>query len=152
MINPEVQAYQDRAMLTYREWPYYYFNYHFSPVFEQHIIAVCELLDPGEFKEKIIELFQLHYLAGIMSMSKKHIQNSEIHHAHFADMQYGASAVATATCSTQREIIDNALSEMLYYDLTYSWSDIPPLGKMNHYYSAKSLLHQIKRTLDKNRV
>ena len=145
--DPETQAYYDRVLLGYRIWPYFYFNYTYPEAFDRTIEGMYGSANPVEFISILLELFQLQYIAALMSLDVNKVKNDELYRSHFYDMQRGMRALIQATGSTPREIIDNTLSEMLYYDITYTWSTRPMFGPYTSHYSAKALLHAIKERL-----
>ena len=146
--EPDSQAYHDRLSLSSKIWPFFYFNYIFANSFEQRVNELVTIKDPQSFKEELFYLFHLHYISGLMSLTKQEIQEDKIFHRHFADMQYGAYSVASSIGKTPQEIINCALTEMLYHDITYNWSRSMPFGKYNSYYSANSLLYMVKRKIE----
>lgn len=102
------------------------------------------------FRLALLELFELHYLAALMSFNTRGFRDSEIQLQHFAEMQYGYLCLTNAEGESPSEIIDNTLQEMLYHDITYSWSTSPLFGPMSSYYSTKALLYKSKRQLKNN--
>lgn len=141
--EPEQQARRDRYSLILRLWPWFYFNYRFSPSFEQRLAFIAKLRDVNEFREVLLVLLELHYLAGVLSG----IRDSQIEEHHFGDMQYTAYALSKAEGATPLAIIDSALDELLYHDFTYSWGAAAPFGQMSSYCCGKSLLYDMKRLL-----
>ena len=141
---PERQVRRDRLRLLAELWPWFYFNYRFSPAFEQQLESAAKLQDVEKFREALLLLLELHYIAGVLSG----IRDNQIGEHHFGDMQYTAYAVAKAEGDSPGAIIDNALQELLYHDFTYSWSAAPPLGPMSSYSCGKSLLYDMKRLLN----
>jgi hypothetical protein len=149
LIYQERQTRNDRLRLTFSAWAHFFFNYSFSPRFDSFIKEACMPTETAEFRLVLLELFELHYLAALMSFNTSGFMDSEIQQRHFSDMQYGYLCLANAEGETPSEIIDNTLHEMLYYDIIYIWSTSPLFGPMSSYYSSKALLYQIKRQLEK---
>ena len=146
--NPDTQPRRDRLALTFSFWAHFYFNYRFAPKFDTYLEQACELTDSEEFRQALLELFDLHYLSALMSFNTSGFRDSDIQQRHFSEMQYGYLSVAEADGNSAIDIIDNALDEMLYHDITYTWSTTPLFGPMSSYYSAKALLYQVKRLLE----
>ena len=147
--NPQRQTRHDRLSLTFSFWAHFYFNYVFSPGFDSYIEEACHCTQTEEFRQRLLELFELHYLSALMSFNTNSFRISNIQQRHFTEMQDGYYALAEATGASPSEIIDNTLHDMLYHDISYTWSTRPIFGSMNYYYSTKALLYQIKRQLDK---
>lgn len=147
--NPQSQTLYDRLSLTFSFWAHFYFNYVFSPGFDSYIEEACHCTETEEFRQRLLELFELHYLSALMSFNTAGFSDSDIQQRHFTEMQDGYYALAEATGASPSEIIDNTLHAMLYHDISYTWCTKPIFGSMNSYYSAKALLYQIRRQLDK---
>ena len=147
--NLQRQTVYDRLSLTLSFWAHFYFNYVFTRKFDSYIEEACDCTDTEEFRQRVLELFELHYLSALMSFNTIAFSKSDIQKRHFSEMQDGYLALAEATGESPSAIIDNALYIMLYHDITYTWCTKPIFGSMNCYYSATSLLHQIKRQLEK---
>ena len=116
--------------------------------FESLIKEACHYTEAEEFRQALLELFELHYLSALMSFNTIGFSDSEIQQRHFPEMQYGFCTLAEATGDSPSEIIDNALHTMIYHDVTYTWCTSPLLGSMSCYYSAKALFHQVKKQLE----
>ena len=147
--NPQSQTRYDRLGLTFSGWAHFYFNYVFAASFDTYIEELCQIMEAEEFHQSLLELFELHYLSALMSFNTSGFMVSDIQQRHFSDMQYGYQCLAETEANTPSDIIDNTLHEMLYHDVTYSWSSKPLLGPMSSHYSAKALLYRVKRGLDK---
>ncbi|MDH5425661.1 MAG: hypothetical protein OEY29_11760 [Gammaproteobacteria bacterium] len=147
--NQQRQAIYDRLWLTLSGWPHFYFNYVFAASFDSHIAALCQIRDAQEFRQSLLQLFELHYLSALMSFNASGLMLNDIQQQHFSDMQYGYQCLTEAASDSASGIINNTLHEMLYYDVTYSWSSQPLFGPFSSYYSARALLYQVKRELDK---
>lgn len=147
--NLQRQTWYDRLGLTFSGWAHFYFNYSFSTKFEGYLKELSKLIDAEEFRQSLLELFELHYLSALMSFNTSGFMFSDIQQRHFSDMQYGYQCLSAAEGSTPNEIIDNTLDEMLYHDITYNWCTRPLFGSMSCYYSAKTFLYHVKRELAK---
>lgn len=147
-INPDSQTRKDRLSLTLSGWAHFYFNYRFAPRFEVYLDELASIIDSEEFRHRLLEFFELHYLSALMSFNTIAFSKSDIQKAHFSEMQDGFLTLAEATGDSPSAIIDNALHTMLYHDLTYTWCTQPIFGSMNCYYSAKSLLYKVKGRLN----
>ena len=147
VTKPERQAGKDRLWLIFRVWPFFYFNYVFAKSFEQRIEQLIINQQQLNFQQELIKLFQLHYFSAILTLSSKELQQDKLFRNHFSEMHYGIQAISSSRGKSATEIIENALAEMLYHDITYNWSGSPAFGVISNYYSAKSLLYMVKRKI-----
>ena len=145
--NPQRQTLYDRLRLSFSGWAHFYFNYAFAASFDAYIEELCLIMEAEEFRQSLLELFELHYLSALMSFNTSGLMLSDIQQQHFSDMQYGYQCLTEAEANSPSGIIDNTLSDMLYHDVSYSWSSQPILGPISSYYSAKALLYRVKREL-----
>ncbi len=148
VTTPEKQAFYDRLTLTFTVWPFFYFSYSFAKSFEQRIKLIVSDRNATNPKEELINISQLHYLSAILSLSFKELRKDKLFRNHFSEIQAVVYAISSSDEITAENIIDDALSEMLYHDITYNWSRSPAFGEINNYYSAKSLLHMMKRKIE----
>ena len=147
--NTDTQTLRDRLALTFSFWAHFYFNYLFAPKFDTYLEQACDLTEAEEFRQALLELFELHYLSALMSFNFGGFSVRDIQQRHFSEMQYGYLSLANADGNSPSEIIDNTQYKMLYHDFSYSWSTHALFGPMNSYCCAQSLLFQVKRQLEK---
>ncbi len=147
VASSENQAVKDRLLLLFRIWPFFYFNYVFAKSFEQRVEQLIINQQQINFQQELIKLFQLHYLSAILNLSSKELRQDKLFRSHFFEMQYGIQAISSSRGKSATEIIENAVAEMLYHDITYNWSGSPAFGVISNYYSAKSFLYMVKRKI-----
>jgi hypothetical protein len=145
---PQAHARIDKIWLTLRIWPYFYFNYSFAKQFDAHLSELVAAQDIRRFKERLIELFQLHYLSAISNLDWQELSAEGDYSAHFADMSRGVQSIIRAGGNKPLDIINNALSEMRYYDVMYCWSKTSLFGSYVSHESAKSLLYSVKKAFE----
>ncbi|MFK5892162.1 MAG: hypothetical protein QM504_02960 [Pseudomonadota bacterium] len=149
-IGSEFQAYIDRKKLAYKIWPYFYFNYFYSPNFDERLNDILDEKNIDVFVNKLINLFNLHYIASLLSLSSSEIKSCDFYRSHFYDMRCGVEALQQAKGDTACEVIDSALSDMVYHNRLYSWSALPVGADMNYFDNSHSLLFKIQTKLEKS--
>lgn len=145
---PEAQARIDKFWLTLRIWPYFYFNYSFAKYFDTHIAELVTMQESDCFKERLVDLFQRHYLSAISNLDWHELSVEGDYSEHYADMSRGVQSIIHAGGREPLDIINNALADMRYYDAMYSWSRTPFLGSYVSHESSASLLYTVKNALE----
>ncbi|WP_046021595.1 hypothetical protein [Magnetospira sp. QH-2] len=145
--RPKYKTLWDRIFLTIEIWPYFYFNYATKARQEEDIAELVKIVDTQNFKNYLLIILDIHYIASILSLGILEIWTDKTYRSHFEHMHRGAWAVMDAQAETPKELIDRALNELMYDDVTYHWSRSAMLGSQQTFCSVKPFLSAIRKRL-----
>jgi len=147
--SPRHQTVMDKMGLIIRIWPYFYFNYVRANTIDQDINKLVEIKDTEEFSVSLLKLINFHYIASVLSLSFIETLKDDMFQSHFRHMQLGAHTIirAQAKADSPQKLIKIVMSELIFEDITYSWSRTPPFGEYQSFYSIKPILYAIQRKL-----